>query len=478
MTGPADGRIQGLDADLHDVGELTPTIAALCALAETPSRLRGVAHLRGHETDRLAAIVTEITRLGGRARETADGVEIEPAPLHGGVVESYHDHRMATFGAILGLRVPGVRVVDVAHHRQDAAGLPRHVAGDAGGARLTMARDTGTDDARVRIRPNPKGTRPRTKRRPEHADAVDAMVLGVDRGRYHLLTDDGIRVVGMKARELGRTGSVVVGDRVGVVGDVSGRRDTLARIVRVEPRTSVLRRSAEDGDAAGAERIIVANADQLLIVTALADPEPRPRMVDRCLVAAYDAGMAPVLCLTKADLADPAPFLAQYDALQVQALVTSATGAEIHGLDAVRERLAGRVSVLIGHSGVGKSTLVNALVPEAGRATGDVNAVTGRGRHTSSSAVALELPGGGWVIDTPGVRSFGLSHVGADSLLHAFPDLDAVAQECPRGCTHAADAPDCALDEWVAAGRAGPAGAARLASFRRLLAAKTGAAES
>ncbi|KAE8762611.1 3-phosphoshikimate 1-carboxyvinyltransferase [Georgenia thermotolerans] len=114
VTGPADGRIQGLDADLHDVGELTPTIAALCALAESPSRLRGVAHLRGHETDRLAAIVTEITRLGGRARETADGVEIDPAPLHGGVVESYHDHRMATFGAILGLRVPGVRVVDVA----------------------------------------------------------------------------------------------------------------------------------------------------------------------------------------------------------------------------------------------------------------------------------------------------------------------------------------------------------------------------
>ncbi|MFD1507390.1 3-phosphoshikimate 1-carboxyvinyltransferase, partial [Georgenia yuyongxinii] len=114
VTGPADGRILGLDADLHDVGELAPTVAALCALAETPSRLRGIAHLRGHETDRLAAIVAEITRLGGRARETADGVEIEPAPLHGAVVESYHDHRMATFGAIIGLRVPGVRVVDVA----------------------------------------------------------------------------------------------------------------------------------------------------------------------------------------------------------------------------------------------------------------------------------------------------------------------------------------------------------------------------
>jgi len=114
VTGPADGVIRGLDADLHDAGELTPTIAALCALAATRSRLRGVAHLRGHETDRLAAMVTEINRLGGRARETDDGVEIDPAPLHGGRVETYADHRMATFAAILGLRVPGVEIVDVA----------------------------------------------------------------------------------------------------------------------------------------------------------------------------------------------------------------------------------------------------------------------------------------------------------------------------------------------------------------------------
>lgn len=108
------GRIRGLDVDLHAAGELTPTIAALAALAETPSRLRGVAHLRGHETDRLAALVTEINRLGGRATETEDGLTIEPATLHGGTVETYHDHRMATFGAILGLRVPGVLVEDVA----------------------------------------------------------------------------------------------------------------------------------------------------------------------------------------------------------------------------------------------------------------------------------------------------------------------------------------------------------------------------
>ncbi|MFC4556000.1 ribosome small subunit-dependent GTPase A [Georgenia faecalis] len=340
---------------------------------------------------------------------------------------------------------------------------------------MTPARgDTGTDDDRVRVRPNRRGTRPRTKQRPEHADATEAMVLAVDRGRYTLLGPDGTRLVGMKARELGRGArtAVVVGDRVAVVGDTTGRPGTLARIVRVEERTTALRRSGEDGESAGVERVIVANADQLVIVTALADPEPRPRMVDRCLVAAYDAGMEPILCLTKADLADPAPFLAQYAALEVPALVTAIEGAEVHGLDAVVDRLTGHTSVLVGHSGVGKSTLINALVPAAHRATGGVNAVTGRGRHTSSSAVALPLPGGGWAIDTPGVRSFGLSHVGPAELLRGFADLAAVAEQCPRGCTHAAGAPDCALDEWVASGNAGTAGQARLDSFRRLLAAR------
>jgi ribosome biogenesis GTPase len=327
------------------------------------------------------------------------------------------------------------------------------------------------DESQVRVRPNPRGTRPRTKQRPDHADATAAMVLAVDRGRYTVLTDDGVRVTAMKARELGRA-SVVVGDRADVVGDVTGRPDTLARVVRIQPRVTALRRSADD--TVVSERVMIANADQLVIVTALAEPEPRPRMVDRCLVAAYDAGMQPVLLLTKSDLAEPAAFLADYAALEVPALVTSIHAGEITGLDAVRERLRGRTSVLVGHSGVGKSTLVNALVPAALRATGVVNDVTGRGRHTSSSAVALPLAGGGWVIDTPGVRSFGLAHVDPARLIDAFEDLAAVARECPRGCTHAADAPDCALDEWLTAGRAGAAGEARLTSFRRLLASRLG----
>jgi ribosome biogenesis GTPase len=303
-------------------------------------------------------------------------------------------------------------------------------------------------------------------------------VLTVDRGRYTTLVEEGEAerfVVAMRARELRRT-PITVGDRVAVVGDISGEPDALARIVRVEPRRTVLRRTADDDDPV--ERVIVANADQLVIVTAVAEPEPRPRMVDRCLVAAYDAGVAPILCLTKADLADPAPFLAAYAELDLQVVVTRrAPDGGIEGIEALHKHLAGHDSVLVGHSGVGKSTLVNALVPDAARATRAVNVVTGRGRHTSSSAVALRLPAteglpAGWVTDTPGVRSFGLAHVHPQQLLHAFPDLEPGSEQCPRSCGH--DEPDCGLDQWVASGGAGSSGPARLESLRRLLRSRAG----
>jgi ribosome biogenesis GTPase len=276
-------------------------------------------------------------------------------------------------------------------------------------------------------------TRPRTKDRPAHEDAVPAMVTTRDRGRYTLLVGDGppgeggeggeARVVtAMKSRPLGRKG-VVVGDRVRVVG---------------------------------------ANADQLVVVTALADPPPRLGLIDRCLVAAFAEGMDALLCLTKADLASPDELLAAYRPLGVQAVATQRGG----DLSALSERLDGRISVMVGHSGVGKSTLVNALVPGARRDTGGVNVVTGRGRHTSTSAIALALPAGGWIVDTPGIRSFGLAHVDPDGLLQAFPDLAEAATECSRGCTHGAEAPECGLDLAVTEGRAD---AVRVASFRRLL---------
>lgn len=332
-----------------------------------------------------------------------------------------------------------------------------------------MGYDLDEDD--VRIRPG-RGSRPRTRQRPDHPDAVPGVVTAIDRGRFTVRLPDpppsgAAAVTAMRARELGRR-SLAVGDRVALVGDSSGAPGTLARIVRVESRRTVLRRTPDDGDPI--ERPIVANADQLLVVTALADPPPRTGLIDRCLVAAYDAGVAPLLCLTKADLADPAELLIRYRGLDLPVVITgrAEAGLDPDAVEQVRDRVHDRVTVLVGHSGVGKSTLVNALVPAAVRETGVVNAVTGRGRHTSSSAVAFPLSGGGWVIDTPGVRAFGLGHVSTERVLAAFADLAPGAAHCPRGCRHLGG--DCALDDWVSTTSAAPE---RLASLRLLLRART-----
>jgi ribosome biogenesis GTPase / thiamine phosphate phosphatase len=325
----------------------------------------------------------------------------------------------------------------------------------------------------VRIRPNPKGSKPRTKRRPEHEDAVPGRVLGVDRGRYSVLVDESgpeeREITTTRARELGRQ-SIVTGDRVDLVGDVSGEDGSLARIVRIQERSTLLRRSADDTD--DVERVIVANADQMLVVVAAANPEPRARLVDRYLVAAFDAGIQPILCITKTDLADPAPFAAQFAGLDVP-VVTSAQG-EVP-LAALEELLVDRTTVAVGHSGVGKSTLVNALVPGAKRAIGRVNAVTGRGRHTSSSTVSLRFrgPGGGtgWIIDTPGVRSFGLGHVDPASVLRSFAATAIVPEGAPEQAVPLAQAHDWEIIERVEAGELGDVGRERLASLRKLLGA-------
>jgi ribosome biogenesis GTPase len=316
------------------------------------------------------------------------------------------------------------------------------------------ARELDEDD--VRVRPA-RSSRPRTRTRPAHEQAAAATVVTVDRGRYRLRLDDGSVITSVRARELGRR-AVVVGDRVAVVGDLAGGPDALARIVRIEPRTSLLRRTPDDSDPV--ERAVVANADLLVVVTALADPPPRPRLVDRCLVAAYDGGLEPLLCLTKCDLAPPDELLELYRPLGVEAIVTGPGGTGVAELAA---RLTGRTSVLFGQSGVGKSTLVNQLVPDAQRAVGDVSGI-GKGRHTSSSVIALELPGGGTVIDTPGVRSFGLGAVTPARVLAAFPDLAAAAERCPPGCSHLPDTLGCALDR-------AEVSPARRDSLRRLLVA-------
>lgn len=313
------------------------------------------------------------------------------------------------------------------------------------------------DEDDIRTRPT-RSTKPRSKDRPQFADATNARVLTIDRGRVTCAAEDGFEFFAITARELGRR-SVVVGDLVAVVGipEPDQARENLARIVRIEDRKNVLRRSADDGS----ERVLVANVDYLAIVSATENPNPKHGFVNRALVAAFAEGITPILVMTKSDLASGEEFLSTYKTMDVPTFQLRKDRAPTEFIDFIQ----GKVTVLIGHSGVGKSTLINKIVKDELRQTGEVNEATGKGRHTSSSALALELDGGGWIIDTPGVRSFGLSHIKSADVVAAFPDCAEVARKCPKNCSH--NEQDCALNEW-AAGNLGRQG--RIDALRQILA--------
>jgi ribosome biogenesis GTPase len=310
--------------------------------------------------------------------------------------------------------------------------------------------------------------RPRTKDRPDYSDAQTAKIIEVDRGRVKALIESDldsnikIEVTAMKARELGKK-SVVVGDLVSVVGDLSGTEGSLARVVTVLPRKNSLTRTIDDH--VNDERVIVANVDQMGIVVAAANPEPREGFIDRALVVAFDQGIKPIIIMTKQDLADGTDFLNPYKELDITIFKIDKSS----DLTALVNQLQEQVTVLLGHSGVGKSTLVNKLLGDERRATGDVNDVTGRGRHTSSSAIALQLPSQGkklssWIIDTPGVRSFGIAHVEPTRVISAYPEFTEAIKHCPKNCTHNEES--CALNNWP---NLTPQNLARLASLRRVL---------
>ena len=310
--------------------------------------------------------------------------------------------------------------------------------------------------------------RPRTKDRPDYSDAQTAKIIEVDRGRVKALIENNLdssiktEVTAMKARELGKK-SAVVGDLVSVVGDLSGAEGSLARVVTVLPRKNSLTRTIDDH--VNDERVIVANVDQMGIVVAAANPEPREGFIDRALVVAFDQGIKPIIIMTKQDLADGTEFLNPYKELDITIFKIDKSS----DLTELVNQLQEQVTVLLGHSGVGKSTLVNKLLGDERRATGDVNDVTGRGRHTSSSAIALQLPSKGkklssWIIDTPGVRSFGIAHVEPTRVISAYPEFTEAIKHCPKNCTHNEES--CALNNWP---NLTPQNLARLASLRRVL---------
>ena len=290
-------------------------------------------------------------------------------------------------------------------------------------------------------------------------------MVAVDRGRVTCLLEtvtslqpDNL-ITAMKSREIGKS-SVVVGDTVGLVGDISGEVGTLARIVTVAERKNALTRTVDDD--AEIERMIVANVDQMAIVIASENPEPRHGFVDRALVVAYDQAITPIIIMTKCDLSDGKEFLEAYKELNIKIIKTQIKRQKGRELDEIRELLDGKCTVLLGHSGVGKSTLVNALVESADRATGSVNDATGRGRHTSSSAIALAL-NPGWIIDTPGVRSFGVAHVDSNRVISAFSEFSEAIEHCPKNCSHKEES--CALNSW----NLDDVSKSRLESLRRLL---------
>jgi ribosome biogenesis GTPase len=242
---------------------------------------------------------------------------------------------------------------------------------------------------------------------------------------------------------------VAVGDRVRVLPGAGGG----ATVAELYPRRSVLSRPAVHKGRV--EHVLAANVDQVVIVTAAADPAFNPALVDRILVVAAWSRLTALLVINKMDLVAAEPAEAEvYRGLGIGVFPTSAEKGV--GLDPLRAALAGKTSVVTGHSGVGKSSVLNAVAPGLALVVGEVNAVSRRGTHTTTAAVLVDLAGGGALIDTAGVREFGLLRIPARELAWLFPDLAAVAPGCRYpDCSHTHE-PGCAVHAAVEAGRVAP----------------------
>lgn len=329
-------------------------------------------------------------------------------------------------------------------------------------ARKQRPRDRGW---REQDEPEPFATmRPRTPlpaaARPAAADAPCGTVTAVHR--------NAIEVDGRPARLcadllLDPAARPVVGDVVTLVAT-----DGPVRVLAVRPRRTQLVRP--DPGAPGRLLVLAANVDVAVIVVAARDPAPKPGLIDRALVALHQSGVEPVVCVNKVDLLgdegrrELAAMLAPYRELGVPVHGCSASTGE--GLEALRAVLHRRAAVFLGHSGVGKSSLLNALDPGSSRRVGAVRAGDGKGRHTTTTASLCRLGDGGTAIDTPGVRAFGLARPTADELRAAFAEFGPFAAGCRfADCTHVGE-PQCGVRDAAAAGRLSPA---RYASYVRIV---------
>ena len=314
------------------------------------------------------------------------------------------------------------------------------------------------DEDDIRQRPGKHKSRPRTKDRPSHKNSVTGIVITVDRGRFTVnLKNSNSFIYAIKARDLGRKG-VVVGDSVELVGVNENNPENMARIIKVNERRNTLSKSSDDIDSN--EKILVSNVDNVAIVTSTENPDPNTRLIDRTIIAAKLAGAEPFIVATKTDLKNEVDLLKFYEPLNIKVIPINKTS----NLDTLNFELADKTTVFVGPSGVGKSSLVNRIVPEANRRTGDVNEVTGRGKHTSTSAYALSLNNTTWIIDTPGIRTFGLAHVEIEQILAGFPELLEFSLKCQKNCNHLD--PSCEIEKSCADN---PHLLARLDSLRRLL---------
>lgn len=299
--------------------------------------------------------------------------------------------------------------------------------------------------------------------------ALTGIVLRARSGFYTVRLDDGTllecRLRGRVKQERGNSDLVVIGDRVAVTSLADG--DSM--IESVEPRRTRFSRRQPGPRGSWKEDMIVANLDQVLVVFACADPMPHLRMVDRFLVVAEHNQVEAVLVANKVDLVGLSAargLFAGYETIGYPVHYVSAR--EGIGVEELADRLVGRVSVVTGPSGVGKSTLLNAIQPGLRIETGAVSETVHKGRHTTTSAELhlLTAPGGGYVADTPGLRELGLWQVPPEELAWCFPEMRDYLGQCAfNDCRHISE-PRCAV---LAAVEAGRISAARHDSYRRLL---------